>query len=274
MEIASGCVLPLTVIDKRKREQEEKQVITKTQNTMDRHVNKGAYRFSNLVMNKMVGMWAVQTSKPWLRIDDEALCACFQYANPAAQLFGRTWLARAAHQVYLGKRSLVISELQVSLFLQLFHQKELSLNFLSSFCFVSSLFYYHQALDSKIGLIMDVWTSPQNKYRVISASVTFLNKDWNFVTRHLSMKIIARHHKGNWLAEPMINVLVKHKLYSKISFFQSVLILCVLKLTFLPMMPVLMQFKLGYQKLHWTTMKSFNLMSQKIEFDALDIKSP
>lgn len=41
------------------------------------------------------------------------------------------------------------------------------------------------------------------------------------------MKMIAWHHKGKWLAEPLVNVLVKHKLYTKISYdFPACFILC------------------------------------------------
>lgn len=78
------------------------------------YVQKGGSSFSNSVLNQMVGLWAVRTSQPWLRIEDEALRACFRYANPAAQLFGRTWLSQFAHKAYLGMRSSVILDLQVS----------------------------------------------------------------------------------------------------------------------------------------------------------------
>lgn len=94
------------------RQEKEKTV----QPSMESFVQK-VTKFSNPTLNQMVGLWAIRTSQPWLRIEDKTLQACFQYANPHAHLFGRTWLANFAHRVYLGQRETVISELQVSQYL-------------------------------------------------------------------------------------------------------------------------------------------------------------
>lgn len=47
--------------------------------------------------------------------------------------------------------------------------------------------------------------------------MTFVTKDWAYVTRHFALKLIAWHHKGDWLAEPLINLLIKLGLHTKIS---------------------------------------------------------
>lgn len=109
--IVAGCVLPPMEC---KKQREQEQGVSTAQTSINMYVQRGGSCFSNLVLNQMFGLWAVQTSQPWLRIKDETLCACFWYANPAAQLFGRTWLALCSHKACLGMRSSVISDLKVS----------------------------------------------------------------------------------------------------------------------------------------------------------------
>lgn len=61
-------------------------------------------------------MWVIRTAQPWQHMEDPYLRAAFQYANPNAHLFGRTWVAKFAHEAYLDMRYSVIDELKVSLF--------------------------------------------------------------------------------------------------------------------------------------------------------------
>lgn len=62
-----------------------------------------------------------------------------------------------------------------------------------------------------------MWTTKGNQHGFIGGAVSFINEQWEFKTRHLTLKLVAWRHKGKWLAEPMVNVLVKHGLVNKIS---------------------------------------------------------
>ncbi|POW22765.1 hypothetical protein PSHT_00960 [Puccinia striiformis] len=50
-----------------------------------------------------------------------------------------------------------------------------------------------------------VWTTKGNRYGFIGASITYVNDDWEYIVHHLSIKLVAWHHKGALLAEPIIN---------------------------------------------------------------------
>lgn len=63
--------------------------------------------------------------------------------------------------------------------------------------------------------MQDVWTVKGNLHAFIGASVSYIKDDWTYVVRHLSMKLVAWHHKGNLLAEPMVTILRKNNLYQK-----------------------------------------------------------
>ena len=76
---------------------------------------------------------------------------------------------------------------------------------------------FQQATNSKFTLIHDVWTTKGNRFGFIGASVSFIDNDWNYIVQHLSIKLVAWHHKGSLLAEPIVNVLAKHGLQRKIS---------------------------------------------------------
>lgn len=62
----------------------------------------------------------------------------------------------------------------------------------------------------------DVWTTKGNQHAFIGAQVTYLDTDWNFVIRHLCIKLVAWHHIGEWLAEPLVATLKKNDLFTKI----------------------------------------------------------
>lgn len=63
----------------------------------------------------------------------------------------------------------------------------------------------------------DVWTVKGNLWAFIGGVVSFIDNDWTFVSRHLTLKRVAHHHKGAWLAEPLVTVLKKRDIYKKIS---------------------------------------------------------
>ena len=66
-------------------------------------------------------------------------------------------------------------------------------------------------------MVHDVWTTKGNQYAFIGASVSYINDQWKYIVNHLTLKLIISHHKGKWLAEPLINVLKKNNLHDKIS---------------------------------------------------------
>lgn len=63
----------------------------------------------------------------------------------------------------------------------------------------------------------DVWTTKGNQHAFIGAQVTYLDENWNFSIRHLCIKLVAWHHIGEWLAEPLVATLKKNNLFTKIS---------------------------------------------------------
>lgn len=65
----------------------------------------------------------------------------------------------------------------------------------------------------------DVWTSKGNRHGFIGATVNYVDPNWKFVCRHLTMKVVAWEHRGAWLAEPLANVMIKNKLVEKMSSF-------------------------------------------------------
>lgn len=109
--IASDCKLPITVFEQRTEEgnsaQGETSILTFAQVVP---------KFDHQILNQLLGMWVIRTAQPWRRMEDPYLRATFRYANPNAHLFGRTWVAKFAHEAYLDMRSSVIGELKVSFF--------------------------------------------------------------------------------------------------------------------------------------------------------------
>lgn len=71
-------------------------------------------------------------------------------------------------------------------------------------------------MKSKFCLQHDVWTSKGNRHGFIGASVTFIDDNWTFVSRHLTLKVVGWKHRGKWLAQPLVKVLHKHGLIQKI----------------------------------------------------------
>lgn len=58
-----------------------------------------------------------------------------------------------------------------------------------------------------------------NLHAFVGASVSYVPDDWKYVFCHLSIKVVAWHHKGGMLSEPMVAILKKNKLYQRIHFF-------------------------------------------------------
>ncbi|POW04908.1 hypothetical protein PSHT_11019 [Puccinia striiformis] len=142
-------------------------------------------KFDNLVLNRVLTIWLIRNALAWARVEDLALQSAFYYAQPSSKIYMRKWQAQSAQSLYLDLKETMIARL---------HQN-----------------------DSRFTLIHDVWTTKGNRYGFIGATVTYINKDWEYVVNHLTIKLVAWHHKGAWLAEPVVNVLKKHHLHKKIT---------------------------------------------------------
>lgn len=68
-------------------------------------------------------------------------------------------------------------------------------------------------------MIHDGWTTKNNIHAFIGAAVAYIDENWTYQVRHLTMKPVAWHHQGKWLAQPVIHFMIKHGLHTKISFF-------------------------------------------------------
>ncbi|POW18727.1 hypothetical protein PSHT_05558 [Puccinia striiformis] len=134
-------------------------------------------RFESWFLNQILVIWQVRHALPWSRIKDAELRAAFLYANKDARLYLQRWSADEAKQLYAGLRKKVFEELD--------------------------------NLDTTFTLIHDVWTTKGNRFAFIGAAVTYINSNWQFVVRHLALKMIPWKHKGELLARPIVNLLKK-----------------------------------------------------------------
>ncbi|POW17296.1 hypothetical protein PSTT_00654 [Puccinia striiformis] len=141
--------------------------------------------FDNMTLNKLIVIWLVRHSLPWLRIEDFNLRVCFDYATSTSQLRSRIWAASHAHQLYLVLQERVIKEIKQS--------------------------------NSMVSLVSDVWTTKGSHKAFIGISCFYINQDFVLVTRHLAIKYVSWHHNGKYIASPFANILIKHGLHSQIN---------------------------------------------------------
>ncbi|KAI9629707.1 hypothetical protein KEM48_012771 [Puccinia striiformis f. sp. tritici PST-130] len=139
----------------------------------------------NMTLNKLIVIWLVRHSLPWLRIEDFNLRVCFDYATSTSQLRSRIWVASHAHQLYLVLQERVIKEIKQS--------------------------------NSMVSLVSDVWTTKGSHKAFIGISCFYINQDFVLVTRHLAIKYVSWHHNGKYIASPFANILIKHGLHSQIN---------------------------------------------------------
>ncbi|KNZ63628.1 hypothetical protein VP01_111g15 [Puccinia sorghi] len=57
---------------------------------------------------------------------------------------------------------------------------------------------------NKLTLIHNMWTTKGNHFGFIGALVSFIYNDWNYVFEHISLKLVAWHHKGSFLEESIM----------------------------------------------------------------------
>ncbi|KAI7966513.1 hypothetical protein MJO29_002261 [Puccinia striiformis f. sp. tritici] len=174
--IKSGVKLPPTVSQLHK-------VAQATKNQKIKTFFGPAEKFDNVVLNRTLTVWLIRHALPWTRVEDEELQASFHYTQPGSQIFKRKWQAKSGQLLYLDLQTSMIESLKTN--------------------------------SSRFTLIHNVWTTKGNRYGFIGASITYVNDDWEYIVHHLSIKLVAWHHKGALLAEPIINVLKKHQLYGQ-----------------------------------------------------------
>ncbi|POW19525.1 hypothetical protein PSHT_04527 [Puccinia striiformis] len=141
--------------------------------------------FVNRVLNQLVMLWQIRQALPWTRIKDPFLRAAFQFANLKAVLYGRRWSADESKKLYSVLKSHVFEELN--------------------------------NLDTKFTLIHDVWTTKGNRFAFIGAAVAYIDQQWEYVVRHLTLRMIPWKHAGHLLARPIAAILKKNKLYTKMN---------------------------------------------------------
>ncbi|KAI7948048.1 hypothetical protein MJO28_009956 [Puccinia striiformis f. sp. tritici] len=100
-------------------------------------------------------------------------------------LHSRVWAASVAHKLYLEQPIQVVKSIK--------------------------------EFDSMVLLISDVWTTKGSHKAFMGISCCYITKDWKYVSQHLAIKYISWHHNGKYLATPLANVLVKHKLHEKMT---------------------------------------------------------
>ncbi|KNE95963.1 hypothetical protein PSTG_10760 [Puccinia striiformis f. sp. tritici PST-78] len=185
--IRSGCSLPPTPAELTAA---KAQSAPNQPGTIVAYTTRG--RFDNSTMIKILIIWLIRQSLPWLRMEDFHLQLAFDHAIITSQLPSRVWAATHAHRLYLmEQRSQVIKLIKAS--------------------------------DSKVSLISDVWTTKGSHKAFVGITICYIDKQWKYVSQHLAIKYVSWHHNGKYLALPFANVLTKHGLHKKISL---VLIMC------------------------------------------------
>jgi hypothetical protein len=119
-------------------------------------------------------------------------------------------MAEEAKQLYVTLRDSIRSELRVNGLVLDIDQPGMT--------FTNSP-YVIQNLDSQFTLVQDVWTTKGNAHAFSGVTVCFITSNWEYKVRHLTLKTVAWHHHGQWLAEPIVTILKKDNLYKKISNF-------------------------------------------------------
>ncbi|KAA1096407.1 hypothetical protein PGT21_015826 [Puccinia graminis f. sp. tritici] len=162
----AGVKLPLSVAEQIAADAKAKSLGNKQTSITDFVNVKPA--FVNRVLNQLLMMWQIRQALPWTRIEDPYLRAAFQFANPKAILHGRRWSADESKKLYRVLKGNIFNELNT--------------------------------LDTQFTLIHDVWTTKGNRFAFIGAAAAYVNQDWKYTVRHLTLKMIPWKHAGHLLA--------------------------------------------------------------------------
>ncbi|KAH9467967.1 hypothetical protein Pst134EA_011589 [Puccinia striiformis f. sp. tritici] len=157
--IRSGCSLPPTPAELTAA---KAQSAPNQPGTIVAYTTRG--RFDNSTMIKILIIWLIRQSLPWLRMEDFHLQLAFDHAIITSQLPSRVWAAAHAHRLYLEQRSQVIKLIQAS--------------------------------DSKVSLISDVWTTKGSHKAFVGITICYIDKQWKYVSQHLAIKYVSWHHNA------------------------------------------------------------------------------
>lgn len=139
--------------------------------------------FSADLLNMILVMWIVRQALPWARFEDPTLRAAFYMVNRGAVVRSRTWAAQQAVILHSALHSKAINAVKENI---------------GKFC-----------------LIHEVWTTKGNRYAFIGASANYVDNNWNYVSTHLTLKMVAWRHFGALLARPVGRFLTRHGLHKK-----------------------------------------------------------
>ncbi|POW14895.1 hypothetical protein PSHT_07265 [Puccinia striiformis] len=162
--IKAGAHLPPTAVELKTRESKDK---ANGPGTLTAYATKPQY--DNQTLNKLLVIWVIRESLPWLRVEDFHLRVLFNYVLCNTQLNSRVWAASHAHLLYLKQHG--------------------------------------QGSDSQLSLVSDVWTTKGSHQAFVGVSACYINQDWKYVCQHLAIKYVSWHHNGKYLAVPFANVL-------------------------------------------------------------------
>ncbi|KAI9602633.1 hypothetical protein H4Q26_001924 [Puccinia striiformis f. sp. tritici PST-130] len=130
-------------------------------NTIIAYTTRGM--FDNTTLNKLIVIWLVRHSLPWLQIEDFHLRVCFDYATHSSQLRSRIWAALHAHELYLEHQAQVIKDIKES--------------------------------NSMISLVSDVWTTKGSHKAFVGISCSYVNQAY-VLALNVSKKMV-RPEKAN-----------------------------------------------------------------------------
>ncbi|KAH9442424.1 hypothetical protein Pst134EB_028678 [Puccinia striiformis f. sp. tritici] len=158
--IRSGCSLPPTPAELTAA---KAQSAPNQPGTIVAYTTRG--RFDNSTMIKILIIWLIRQSLPWLRMEDFHLRLAFDHAIITSQLPSRVWAATHAHRLYLmEQRSQVIKLIKAS--------------------------------DSRVSLISDVWTTKGSHKAFVGITICYIDKQWKYVSQHLAIKYVSWHHNA------------------------------------------------------------------------------
>ncbi|KAI9603673.1 hypothetical protein KEM48_000435 [Puccinia striiformis f. sp. tritici PST-130] len=105
--IKAGAHLPPTAVELKTRESKDK---ANGPGTLTAYATKPQY--DNQTLNKLLVIWVIRESLPWLRVEDFHLRVLFNYVLCNTQLNSRVWAASHAHLLYLKQHGQVLKAIK------------------------------------------------------------------------------------------------------------------------------------------------------------------
>ncbi|KAI9601004.1 hypothetical protein H4Q26_000799 [Puccinia striiformis f. sp. tritici PST-130] len=104
----AGAHLPPTAVELKTRESKDK---ANGPGTLTAYATKPQY--DNQTLNKLLVIWVIRESLPWLRVEDFHLRVLFNYVLCNTQLNSRVWAASHAHLLYLKQHGQVLKAIKL-----------------------------------------------------------------------------------------------------------------------------------------------------------------